>query len=167
MQAGNKCKLRGPTMTDAQTRFRITGMDCASCAAKIETAARRIQGVEDVSVAVTAGTMLVRHQDGSDLAVLEKTVRGLGYGIAADQRCQQERTPDRRTKEDGPTRARSGTPSSRLHDQAAEMAEGPWWRQPKGLLAIASGAALVAAFLFGKAVPGSRSGRSRSRCSSA
>ena len=157
MQAGNKCKLRGPTMTDAQTRFRITGMDCASCAAKIETAARRIQGVEDVSVAVTAGTMLVRHQDGSNLTVLEKTVRGLGYGITAERGANKiEPTEHRRSQEDEavPEHEADRHQPAGLHDHAAEVAEGPWWRQPKGLLAIASGAALVAAFLLGKAVPG-------------
>jgi phosphoketolase len=43
-------------MVEAQTRYRVTGMDCASCATKIETAARRIDGVDDVSVSVGAGT---------------------------------------------------------------------------------------------------------------
>ena len=35
-----------------QTRFKIGGMDCASCAAKIDTAVRRLEGVADVSVSV-------------------------------------------------------------------------------------------------------------------
>ena len=129
-------------MANAQTRYRVTGMDCASCAAKIETAARRIQGVEGVSVAVTAGTMLVRHQDGSDLAVLEKTVRGLGYGIAADQGANKSDHPDTHQREDGHEPEAEGQASG-LHDHSGEMADGPWWRQPKALLAIASGAALV------------------------
>ncbi|MFA6031334.1 MAG: cation transporter [Myxococcota bacterium] len=37
----------------AQTRYRVEGMDCAACATKIDTAVRRIPGVEDVSVSVT------------------------------------------------------------------------------------------------------------------
>ncbi len=41
-----------------ETRFRVEGMDCASCASKIDTAVRRMPGVADVSVSVTAGTML-------------------------------------------------------------------------------------------------------------
>ncbi|MFG3650745.1 cation transporter, partial [Klebsiella pneumoniae] len=44
-----------------QMRYRVDGMDCASCAAKIDTAVRRLKGVEDVSVSVTAGTMTVKH----------------------------------------------------------------------------------------------------------
>ena len=45
-----------------QTRFRVDGMDCASCAAKIDIAVRRLPGVEDVNVSVAAATMTV-HDD--------------------------------------------------------------------------------------------------------
>ena len=62
----------------AQSRYRVEGMDCASCATKIDTAARRVPGVEDVSVSVTAGTMTVSHRPDSDLTTLEKRVTGLG-----------------------------------------------------------------------------------------
>ncbi|MEB2845167.1 cadmium-translocating P-type ATPase [Rhizobiales bacterium RZME27] len=62
-----------------QTRFRVEGMDCASCAAKIDKAIRRMPGVTDVSVSVTAGTMTVMH-NGSDLDAVGKTLSGLGYG---------------------------------------------------------------------------------------
>ena len=65
-----------------QTRYRVGGMDCASCAAKIDTAVRRMPGVEDVSVSVTAGTMTVRHDETSNLVAIEKKVSGLGYSVA-------------------------------------------------------------------------------------
>jgi Zn2+/Cd2+-exporting ATPase len=65
-----------------QTRYRVEGMDCASCASKIDTAVRRMPGVEDVSVSVTAGTMTVSHSEVSDLAAIAKKVTGLGYGVA-------------------------------------------------------------------------------------
>ncbi|WP_428031943.1 heavy metal translocating P-type ATPase [Ancylobacter sp.] len=68
-------------MSAEKTRYRIEGMDCASCAMKIDTAVRRLDGVEEVSVSVTAGTMTVEH-DGADLALLERRVTGLGYAIA-------------------------------------------------------------------------------------
>ncbi|MBE1505140.1 heavy metal translocating P-type ATPase [Rhizobium viscosum] len=66
----------------AQARYRVGGMDCASCATKIDTAVRRMDGVEDVSVSVTAGTMTVRHNGSSDLKAIEKKVTGLGYSVA-------------------------------------------------------------------------------------
>src|SRR5664279_3054376 len=65
-----------------QTRFRVEGMDCASCAAKIETATRRAPGIEEVSVSVTAGTMTVQHGPDGDLALVVKKVTSLGYKIA-------------------------------------------------------------------------------------
>ncbi|WP_154722885.1 heavy-metal-associated domain-containing protein, partial [Ciceribacter sp. T2.26MG-112.2] len=64
-----------------QARFRIGGMDCASCAAKIDTAIRRIDAVEDVAVSVTAGTMTVKHRQSADMKAIEKRVSGLGYTI--------------------------------------------------------------------------------------
>lgn len=66
---------------DGQARFHVGGMDCASCASKIDTAVRRIPGVEDVSVSVTSGTMTVKHAF-ADLKAIEKQVSGLGYSVA-------------------------------------------------------------------------------------
>ncbi|CAN7301333.1 heavy metal translocating P-type ATPase [Rhizobium sp. LjRoot98] len=65
-----------------QTRYRVEGMDCASCAAKIDTAVRRMPGVSDVSVSVTAGTMTVKHDAVSDLTAIAKKVSGLGYSVS-------------------------------------------------------------------------------------
>lgn len=63
-----------------QIRFRIDGMDCASCAAKIETAVRRVRGIKDVSVSVAGGTMTVSHDGTGDLDKIAAKVRSLGYG---------------------------------------------------------------------------------------
>ena len=72
-------------MTEAttQTRFRVDGMDCASCAAKIDTATRRVEGVEDVSVSVVAGTMTVKHSPAADLGQIVRKVTSLGYKAKA------------------------------------------------------------------------------------
>lgn len=68
--------------TTQQSRYRVEGMDCASCATKIDTAVRRLPGVEDVSVSVTAGTMMVKHQGDATLApAITKRVTGLGYKV--------------------------------------------------------------------------------------
>jgi len=64
------------------TRFRVDGMDCASCATKIDTATRRVDGVEDVSVSVVAGTMTVMHRPAVDLQQIVKKVSSLGYKAA-------------------------------------------------------------------------------------
>lgn len=78
--------------TSQHTRFKVDGMDCASCASKIDTAVRRMPGVEDVSVSVTAGTMTVTHDDASDLTAIGKKVSGLGYVATrlADREVKQQ-----------------------------------------------------------------------------
>lgn len=66
-----------------QSRFRVEGMDCASCAKKIDTAVRRVEGVADVSVSVTAGTMTIEHGEAADLISVTKRVESLGYKVSA------------------------------------------------------------------------------------
>jgi len=57
--------------TANQARYKVGGMDCASCAAKIDTAVRRMPGVEDVSVSVGSGTMTLTHDGSGDLTAIE------------------------------------------------------------------------------------------------
>lgn len=64
-----------------KTRFRIDGMDCAACAAKIEKVARSASGVRDVSVSATAGTMLLEHDASANLDSIVAGVDRLGYKV--------------------------------------------------------------------------------------
>jgi Zn2+/Cd2+-exporting ATPase len=66
-----------------EARYKVGGMDCASCATKIDTAVRRMPGVEDVSVSVAAGTMTVSHDGSVDWFAMERKVSGLGYPLRA------------------------------------------------------------------------------------
>ncbi|WP_338666199.1 cation diffusion facilitator family transporter (plasmid) [Pararoseomonas sp. SCSIO 73927] len=72
------------TTTDAPAtaRYRVTGMDCPSCAAKIEKAARGVGGVEEVKVSIASQIMTLR-LDGADarLPEVERAVTGLGYQL--------------------------------------------------------------------------------------
>ena len=122
-------------MTDLtlQTRFRVEGMDCTSCAAKIDTAVRRMPGVSDVAVAMATGTMTVHHAATSDLAAIERKVTGLGYTIEA-------LSPE----------APSAPSQADRDDDAPGDA---WWSSKKGRLTIACGAALAAAYGIGKLFP--------------
>lgn len=63
-------------------RYRVTGMDCSSCAAKIEGAARKVPGVQDVRVSIASQEMTLRLRDEAPLPELERTVTGLGYQLA-------------------------------------------------------------------------------------
>src|SRR3954447_15649917 len=65
-----------------RTRYRVSGMDCGSCAAKIETALKRIPGVKEVSVSVPAGTVAVTHAETTAPEQIAAQVTGLGYEVA-------------------------------------------------------------------------------------
>jgi len=63
-------------------RYRVTGMDCASCAAKIERAARA-QSVDDVRVSIASQQMTLRlDPSATSLPEVEKAITGLGYKLA-------------------------------------------------------------------------------------
>jgi Cd2+/Zn2+-exporting ATPase len=165
-----------------KTRYRVGGMDCASCASKIDKAVRRIPGVEDVNVSVTAGTMTVDHKSGSDLAAVEKKVTGLGYTVAqlkgkAEAKAEVA-APAAKHDHDGHDHDHDhahdhaghdhehashdrGSEDHHDHDEGVEglhghdhaPTSGPWWKSPKGRLTIASGAALIVAFAIHFAWP--------------
>ncbi|MFC0809030.1 heavy metal translocating P-type ATPase [Ensifer sp. P24N7] len=160
------------TKASVESRFRVEGMDCASCAAKIDTAVRRLDGVDDVSVSVTAGTMTVRHKDDASFAqAIEKRVSGLGYKVAPisprpgmtaapkqHAACcgahQREISVPQEPKHPQGEPA-SGVPSAEgLHGHDHDSTSAPWWRSGKARLTIASGLALAAAYGVGMLVPG-------------
>lgn len=62
-------------------RYRVTGMDCASCAAKIEKAVRST-GVENVKVSTATQIMTLHVNDpAARLPEVERTVSGIGYQL--------------------------------------------------------------------------------------
>lgn len=66
----------------ATARYHVTGMDCASCAAKIEGAARKVAGVSDVKVSIASQIMTLEVDDpGARLPVVENAVTDLGYQL--------------------------------------------------------------------------------------
>lgn len=70
------------TNSSHQLRYRVSGMDCGSCASKIETAVKRVAGVSSVSVSVTAGTMAVQLvDDATPTHTIEQKVTALGYKL--------------------------------------------------------------------------------------
>ena len=65
-----------------EVQYRVTGMDCSSCATKIETAARKLEGVSDVRVSIASQVMtLAVDRPDARLPEVEKTVTGLGYHL--------------------------------------------------------------------------------------
>ena len=61
-------------------RYHVTGMDCSSCAAKIEGAARKVEGVADVKVDTRAETVTVTFESSqTDAAGIARAVTEAGF----------------------------------------------------------------------------------------
>lgn len=98
--------------------FRIEGMDCADCAAKLEKKLAALAGVRSAAVNFGAGKLTVEHAlTDSDII---KAVQQAGY-----QAVREGQT------------ARPGI-----------QAAGAWWRKPRTLATIVSGVFLLAAILL-------------------
>ncbi|MEJ1158462.1 heavy metal translocating P-type ATPase [Prosthecomicrobium sp. N25] len=128
-----------------RTRFKVEGMDCASCATKVETAVRRQPGVSDVSVSVTAESMTVTHGPDLDVRALARVIGGLGYPTAPLVDAP-------RPVETPHPRGEAGH-RDHDHDHGSAADDRPWWRTPKVRLTLGSGCALVAAYGLGHLVP--------------
>lgn len=128
------------------SRLRVEGMDCASCATKIENAVQRLPGISDVTVSVTGGSVTVTYDS---RGVAEETIRNqisnLGYRVIRSEPAQNH------SQRNGKGALEHGEGHSHIHDHAAS--DQAWWTTRKGMLTIASGVALAAAFAVGKAAP--------------
>ncbi|BCJ90603.1 ATPase [Terrihabitans soli] len=113
-------------MASDRLRYRVEGMDCASCAAKIENALVRIEGVADVQLNYAAEKLNFRYA-GSALSDVEEKIRSLGY------------TPHREEN--------AGARKPKADEKTA------WWAKPKAKLAIAIGVILAIAFIASHVAP--------------
>lgn len=82
-------------------RYHVTGMDCSSCAAKVEGAARKVEGVADVKVSIASQIMTLEVDNpAARLPVVESAVTSLGYqldrigGPKADGADDDDKIPD-------------------------------------------------------------------------
>jgi Cd2+/Zn2+-exporting ATPase len=127
-------------------KYRIGGMDCASCVQKIENAVKRLPGVDTVGISLAAGTMTVEPNAGLAKGAIEQQVKALGYSIASA-------TGDARP---------GGT--EHIHDHHDydrgehshshfDLGEGPWWKSRKAFLTLATGLALAATYVAHLALP--------------
>lgn len=153
--------------TSIVTRFRVEGMDCAACATTVEAAARRVEGVETVSVSVTAATMTIQHAPATDLGQVARKVTSLGYPTApvvrGGARPEPAAAPDHDHDHAHPHdhahgEAHRTKPESRdaldgLHGHDHELEDGPWYATQKAKLTLACGAAVAAAFVGSWIVP--------------
>ena len=109
-----------------QARYRVTGMDCGACAAKIDTALRRVPGVSEVAVSFQSGVLSVEHDDRVDDTAVAKTLSKLGFGATALE---------------------AGA------EAGSRQAPAPWWRSAKARATLLCALALAVAYGVGRLVP--------------
>ncbi len=61
--------------------YRVTGMDCPSCASKIEKAARSVEGVRAVHVSLVSQELRLTLSDPGQRPRAEEAIRALGYHL--------------------------------------------------------------------------------------
>ncbi|MGF3024172.1 heavy metal translocating P-type ATPase [Methylobacterium aquaticum] len=122
-------------------RYRVRGMDCPTCAGKIETAVSRLPGVADVRVNYGSQFLdLALDEAATPRSELEGRIERLGYGVA----------PLPTAADLAKAQAEGGA----LPAETSEDAEPPLWRSRKALLAILIGALFVAGFVVDRVAPG-------------
>lgn len=71
-------------------RLQVGGMDCTSCAMKIEGAVEKLAGVAEISVVVATGRMIVTYDpERVREADIQQRVTALGYTIGAENQAKQ------------------------------------------------------------------------------
>ena len=65
-------------------KYRVTGMTCAACSARVEKVTRQVPGVESAEVNLLAGSMVVEAADEQVSAAICKAVADAGYGAAPE-----------------------------------------------------------------------------------
>jgi len=119
-------------------RLRVTGMDCGSCAMKVEAAVSRLAGVSDVEVSHATEILTLRlDEDRSSVAAVQAQIRRAGYTPVAP---------------DG-SHAHAGHGHYHAHDHGAGS-ELPWWRTRNGRLVLGIGALFALAYAASLLAPG-------------
>lgn len=67
--------------------LKITGMDCADCAATLEKGVGQLEGVEAIRVNYLTGQMKI--EGSPELDAVEKRVKALGYGVADEENASK------------------------------------------------------------------------------
>jgi Cd2+/Zn2+-exporting ATPase len=128
----------------AKLTWRVEGMDCAGCVAKVTKAVERLPGVSEVEVNLMAERLSVALAPGATSAeAVTREVTALGYAA----------TPLAETAAAAPD-ADIGAPHDHAHghDEACDRGR-PWWRTGKARLVWLLGGLVGAAYLLSLLLP--------------
>ncbi|WOI28641.1 heavy metal translocating P-type ATPase [Sulfitobacter dubius] len=136
----------------AQREWRVTGMDCGACAAKVRGAVERLPGVADVDVALMSERLRLA-LDESETAPerIEKAVRGIGFGISPKGAKAEKPKGGFILPDDAVIGGAGAVPQASAPEETANPA---WYQTTKGRLVLGSGALLAAAWVLRLVLPG-------------
>ncbi len=121
--------------TAGALRYRVEGMDCPSCAAKIETALGRLDGAGEVRVNYQGQRLALRLDEArTPRAAVEARVRALGFAIRPAVDLSAAGAGAETGAEAGAADEGEGGPARR------------WWQGAKARLLLLDGALLAAGF---------------------
>ncbi|WP_448190290.1 heavy metal translocating P-type ATPase [Azospirillum sp. sgz301742] len=129
---------RATRAAEQTLRYRVTGMDCASCVAKVETALRRVPGADDISLNFHTQVLKLKlDETATPRPKLEDTIRSLGFEVATLE--------DPRVIAGGAGLGGDGAPIP---------GERPWsWGTPRGRSAALIGVLVAAGYLASWLIP--------------
>ena len=123
-----------PKDTQPSVRYKVEGMDCPSCALKIETALKRVKGAGEPIVNVGAGTVAIPTSDGFNQDDAANAIRKLGFSVKLEIGQSKDNHDDHN------------------HDDPDDHGKA-WWQTSKGRLVMISGGLLVISFGVSQAFP--------------
>lgn len=123
--------------------WRVEGMDCAACVAKVTRAVERLPGVSAVEVNLMAERLSLDLDAGGRTEAVEAQITALGYGVT---RADGAAAPD------VPPADAHG--HGHDHDDPAEAAR-PWWATGKAKLTWLLGALVIGAYAASLVLPDS------------
>jgi len=127
------------TLERTTLRYRIRGMDCPSCASKIEAALKRLGGAEGIRVNYHSQTLAFQLDEATTpRKAVESQIRSLGYEVGAI---------------DGPSLTLATDEGASTDTSVAAAAEQPWWRTRKARPLLAIGSLLVLGYAVGWLMP--------------
>jgi Cd2+/Zn2+-exporting ATPase len=150
MDGSEHAAMDGETMRETETlSWRVEGMDCGACVAKVEKAVSRLNGVSEISVNLMAERLTLRRDPGgADATAIETQISALGYRasrITAPPASTPE-TPHSHHSDDHDHDHAHG----HHHDEEPGVA---WWRTGKARLLFGLAVLAGAAWLLAHALP--------------
>jgi len=133
--------------------WRVEGMDCASCAAKIRTALERMPGVSDVAITHTTEKLSLKLAEGGAAPeAIEKQISQLGYAarpFAGAAPVAEKHDHDHA----GHDHAHDHGAHDHSHGEEPGSADKAWWQTRKGRLVTVTGVLYALAWVAKLAFP--------------